>query len=78
MDTMFIFLLHRETNSVGSSTAVRTLFATCSILGAQQMCVKGGPAPKKPAWTVTVLGPDYINILRMDVQVEGGTCKKKE
>ena len=47
MDTMFIFLLHRKTNSVGSSTAVRTLFATYSILGAQQMCVKGGPAPEK-------------------------------
>ena len=76
MDTMLIFPLHRKTNSVGSSTAVRTLFATYSILGAQQMCVKGGPAPKKPAWTVTVLEPDYINISKMGVQVEveGGIC----
>jgi hypothetical protein len=38
MDVMFIFLLHRKTNCVGSFTAVRTLSGTYNMLGAQQMC----------------------------------------
>ena len=70
MDIMFIFLLHRKTNCVGSFTAVRTLSATCSMLGTQRMCVKGGPAPKKRVWTVTVLELACINILRMGVREE--------
>ena len=45
-DIMFIFLLHRRTSFVGSSTAVRTPIVTCSILESQQMCARGGPAPK--------------------------------
>ena len=32
--------------------------------------VKGGPAPKKRVWTVTVLELACINILRMGVRVE--------
>ena len=67
MDIMFIFLLQRKTNCVGSFTAVRTLSATCSILGAQNMCVK------KRAWTVTVLTLAFINILRMGVHCPGGS-----
>ena len=67
---MFICLLHRKTNFVGSFTAVRTHSAPCSILEAQRMCVKGGPAPKKRVWTVTVLELACINILRMGVRVE--------
>ena len=70
MDTMFIFLLHRKTSFVGSSTAVRTPIVTYSMLEAQRMCVRGGPAPRKHAWTVTVLELDFTNISRMGVQVE--------
>ena len=62
MYTMFTFLLHTKTNSVGSFTAVRTLSATYSMLGAQRMSVKGGPAPEKRAWTVTVMEPGFISI----------------
>jgi hypothetical protein len=39
---MFICLLHRKTNFVGSFTALRTHSAPSSILEAHQMCVKGG------------------------------------
>ena len=70
MDTMFTFQLHTRTNSVGSFTAVRTLTATYSMLGARRTSVKDGPAPKKRAWTVTVLELGFISISRTGVQVE--------
>ena len=70
MDIMSIFLLQRKTNCLGLFTAVRTLSATCSMLGAQRMCVRGRPARKKRVWTVTVLELACISISRTGVPVE--------
>ena len=69
MDTMFTFQLHTRTNSLGLFIVEKTLTATYNMLGARQMSVKGGPAPKKRAWTVTALERGIMSILRTVVQV---------